>query len=291
MTESSHLPKNETEWIEEAAIQVLKTHGAVLTASRVGRSRHPTPDYKISLPEGGKAWLEVTQLTDSESRKLFNEGTMEILSDQLLENFILTATPGVTYKLIRQCEQDLIDLLVKVEQHLLSIHEANRQIAEANLRIEQHEYRGKQGRVIIHPVGRMDQAMLVENTKHLEEGVQSCIDKKDKKGQMKNAPDGYSCWLAVWIDLFVSDAFLELNDRDTSASLVLNPKCFDLVWMICRWNDQATLLRYPGDGLPAKIPFDPNQLLPSQSRLILPNESGSSGYSRLWTPSRDDPHL
>jgi len=286
VTNAPRIPKNETEWIEEAVIQVLKTQGAVLSASPVARSRHPTPDYEASLPEGGKAWLEVTQLTDAESRKLFNEGTMEILSDQLLETFTLTATPGVSYKLIRQSEQELIDLLVKVEQHRLSKYEANRQIAQAHLRIEQHEHRGRQGRVVIHPVGRMDEAILVENTKHLNQGVQSCIDQKDKKGQMKNAPEGYSCWLAVWIDLFVSDAFLELYDRETSASLVLDPKCFDVVWMICKWNDQATLLRYPGDGLPVRVPFDANQLLPLRSRLILPNENDTSGYSPLWTPSR-----
>lgn len=286
MAEVSRIPKNETEWIEEAVIQVLKTHGAVLSASPLDHSRRPTPDYEIWLPEDGKAWLEVTQLTDSESRKLFSEGKMEILSDKLLETFILTATPGVSYNLIRQCEQELIDLLVKVECHLLSKHEANRQIAQANLRIEQHEHRGRQGRVVIYPAGRMDEAIFVESTNHLNQGVQSCIDRKDEKGQTKDAPEGYRCWLAVWIDLSVSETFLELNDRETPATLVLDPKCFDVVWMICRWNDQATLLRYPGDGLPVRVPFDPKQLLPLESRIFLPNESRSSGYSHLWTPPR-----
>lgn len=286
MAEVSRIPKNETEWIEEAVIQVLKTHGDVLSASPLDHSRHPTPDYEIWLPEDGKAWLEVTQLTDSESRKLFNEGKMEIRSDKLLETFILTATPGVSYKLIRQYERELIDLLVRVERHLLSQHEANRQIAQAHLRIEQHEHRGRQGRVVIYPAGRMDEATFVENTNHLNQNVQLCIDRKDKRGQMKDAPEGYMRWLAVWVDLLASDTFLELNDRETPATLVLDPKCFDVVWMICRWNDQATLLRYPGDGLPIKVPFDPKQLLPLESRIVLPNDSRSSSFSRLWTPPR-----
>ena len=192
----------------------------------------------------------------------------------------------MSYKLIRQQEQELIDLLVKVERHLLSIDEANRQIAKAHLRIEQHEHRGRQGRVVIHPVGRMDEAIWIENTKHLNQGVQSCIDRKDEHGQTKDAPEGYERWLAVWIDLLVSEAFLELYDRETSAPLVLDPKCFDVVWMICRWIDQAALLRYPGDGLPVRVPFDPSQLLPLESRILLPNESRSSGYSPLWTPPR-----
>ena len=286
MANVSRIPKNETEWIEEAVIQVLKTHGAVLSANPLGRSSRPTPDYEICSPEDGKAWLEVTQLTDCEARKLFNEGRMEIQSDKLLETFVLTVTPGVSYKLIRKNEQELIDLLVNVEQHLLSRDEANRQIAKANLRIVQHEHRGRQGRVIIHPVGRMDEAIWVENTKHLNQGVQSCIDRKDEHGQMKDTPEGYRRWLAVWIDLFVSEAFLELYDREKSASLVLYPKCFDVVWMICRWNDQAVLLRYPGDGLPVRVPFDPSQLRPLESRIFLPKESRSSSYSPLWTPPR-----
>lgn len=286
MADVSRIPKNETEWIEEAVIQVLKTHGAVLSAKPLDPRRRPTPDYELSLPEDGKAWLEVTQLTDSESRKLSNEGKTEIHSDTLLETFILTATPGVSYKLIRQCEQELIDLLIKVERHLLSKHEANRQLAQANLRIEQHEHRGRQGRVVIYPAGRMDEATFVENTNHLNQDVQSCIDRKDEKGQMKDAPEGYRCWLAVWIDLSVSATFLELNDRETPATLALDPKCFDVVWMICRWNNQATLLRYPGDGLPTKVPFDPKQLLPLESRIVLLNDSRSSSFSRLWTPPR-----
>ena len=258
---TSRITKSETEWIEEAVIQALKTHGVVLSASRLDCDRRRTPDYEVCLPEGGKAWLEVTRLTNSESRKLFGEGTMEILSDRLLETFVLTATPGVSYKLIRQCERELIDLLVKVEQHRLSKHEANRQIAQANLRIEQHEYRGRQGRVIINPVKRMDKAIWVEDTRHLNQGVQSRIDEKDEHGQTENAPEGCSRWLAVWIERSASEAFLELNDRETSAALVLDPKSFDVVWVVCRWNYQATLLRYPGDGVPVKIHFDANRLL------------------------------
>ena len=286
MTEAPQLPRNETEWIEEAVIQILKTHGALTSATRLGGTKHPTPDYQVDLQDGGKAWLEVTQLTDSESRKLFNEGSMEILSDQLLEHFVLEAKPGVLYKRIRKYEQELIDLLVKVEQHLLSVYEANRVLAQANLRIVQHQHRGRQGGVVIYPTGRMDRAIFVEQTNDLQQGVQSCIDKKDNKGQMRNAPEGYSCWLAVWVDLLVSEAFLEINDRETWASLDLNPRCFHVIWMISIWNDHATLLPYPGAGLPLKVPFDPTQLLPSPSRLILPNEGGSSGLSRLWTPSR-----
>ena len=286
MTEPSHLPKNETEWIEEAVLQILKTHGAVTSATRLVRSKHPTPDYEVSLPDGAMAWLEVTQLTDSEARMLFNEGSMEILSDHLLEHFVLLAKPGASYKRIREYEHELIALLVKVEQHRLSVFRANRQLAQANLRIVHHEHRGRQGRVVIHPTGRMDRAIFAEAIDDLQQGVQSCIDKKDNKGQMSNAPQGYSCWLAVWVDLLVGEAFLEINDRETWALLELDTRCFDVIWMISKWNDQATLLAYPGAGIPAKVPFDATQLEASPSPLILPNEGGSSGFSRLWTPSR-----
>ena len=288
MREKPPYPRNETEWIEEAVIQVLKTSGTVLSASRLCPSNTPTADYEVCLREDVYAWLEVTQLTDSLSRQLFAEGRVDIPPGPLLEHFILFAHPGVRYKHIRRYQDDLVEMLLQVEQRLLPLAEANRRLDQVKLTILSHTITGRGGRISIYPSKSLDEAILVEGTEHLREEVQSCIDRKSKRRQLANTPEGYRRWLAIWIDSFMGEAFLELHDRETSVLLDVDLECFDMIVVMAVWNNQATVLQYPGDSTPVKVRFDPSQLSPPPSPLTLPNGNGPTGHSRLWTPSKGD---
>ncbi|MDE0131033.1 MAG: hypothetical protein OXQ32_02060 [bacterium] len=288
MTRASHYPENETEWIEEAVIQILDAHGAILSANRITPGNHPTPDYEVCLPPHRYAWLEITQLTDSLSRQLFAEGRVDIPPGPLLEQFTLFASPGVNYKHIRRYQDDLVEMLLHVEQSLLAEADANRKLKQVKLSIVSHVFTGRRGKISIYPSKSLDEAIVVEGTKHLRDGVQFCIDSKSEKRQMANTPERYERWLAIWIDYFMGEAFLELHDRETPISLDVDLKCFDMIVVMAAWNNQATLLPYPGDSSPVRVPFDPSQLSPPPSPLTLPNGNGSPGYSRLWTPSKGD---
>ena len=260
MNRASRYPKNETEWIEEAVIQILNAHGVILSGNRITPGNEPSPDYEVRLPLDRYVWLEITQLTDPLSRRLFAKGRVDIPPGSLLEQFILFASPGVRYKHIQRYKKDLVEMLLQVEQHNVTVAEANRQLEQVKLKIINHTFTGSGGKISIYPSNSMDEALIVEGSKHLQDGLQSCIDSKNNKGQMANTPEGYERWLAIWIDHSMGEAFLELYERETSILLDVDLKCFDMIVVMAAWNNEAMLLQYPGDSSPVKVPFNPSQL-------------------------------